>query len=226
MTFSRYVQLREGVEGWFSDLAVAVCDIMLNHQTIKGDFFEIGAWHGRSAILWMVHRRRDENVYVVDLEVRDPLKHHLGRVSEELGGQYQLMKGSSYRVPDVTFQNEHSRQMRLVHVDGDHSAAGISNDIQIGHKMLHPHGVMVIDDFMNPRFPQITEVVMEYLHANAHDLTMVASGANKAFLVSSKFYDFWYEYLNTNLQSELDIRVPGSTVYVGTFKNRTCFGVR
>lgn len=227
--FGGYWDLAGSVEGWFSELAVAMSDIFLTFQSLKsvnGDFLEIGAWHGRSAILWLMHARKNEKTFVVDLEARGPLAMNLERVSNAVDREFVLMKGSSFRIPDSGFQIEYRRKMRLVHIDGDHTAPGVYNDIQIGHGLLHMNGVMIVDDFMNPRFPQITEVVIEYLNQFSHDLSMIACGANKAFIVRTKFYEFWASHFEINLERELGARIEDAAIYFGTAQNKKCFGIR
>lgn len=228
-TYGEYCKNSDNIEGWFSDQAVAVSDILLEHQSnnkVSGHLFEIGAWHGRSAILWLIHAKKNEHTYIVDFEERGPIRENLDRVAKKVNSSYSLTIANSFRFPDDAFISENRRKMRLIHIDGDHSGPGISNDIKISHRMLHPHGIMIVDDFLNSRFPQITEVCMNYLADNKHDLALIACGQNKGFIVSAKFYDFWFDYLNTSLEEELRKRNQEPKIFKGTFSNLPCFGFR
>lgn len=229
LKFQEHRVATEEVEGWFTDLAIAVSDTMLSHQAqsrVGGGLIEIGAWHGKSAILWMLHASDGEEVVVVDLEVRPELHEAVARVSEDTGCAVRVLKGSSFVVPDAQFQLAHRRRMRLVHIDGDHSAAGIANDLEIAYPLLHTHGVIIVDDFMNPRFPQITEVTMSFISSHPHELALIAVGANKAFIVSAKFFDFWRVLFETELSPAVALSVPSVDIQLGTFLNRPCFGIR
>ena len=92
--------------------------------------------------------------------------------------------------------------------------------------MLHPFGVLIVDDFMNVRFPQITEVVLDYVGRHTHDYSVVLTGANKALLVKSKFYEFWYQALSERLGPALDANGVKHEQFEGTIQNRPAIGIR
>jgi predicted O-methyltransferase YrrM len=224
---SRYMAAVEGVEGWFTPLAIRCSAVFLQAQNDAdhtGDMLEIGAWHGKSALLWMAFAKQKERTHIVDIEARPPLVTNLERAKAAFGRDYTLQKQSSFTLARTDMADRMRARLRLIHIDGDHSGAGIWNDIAYCHQLLHPHGVMVIDDFMNDRFPQITEAVYEYLRQNTFDLSMPLVGGNKAFIVKAKFHDYWLDVLRQRLEPALV--GTGHSRYDGTSQNRPCLGVK
>ena len=209
--------------------AVVTAAVALEGQREKGiggDMMEIGAWHGRSAALWMAYLESRETLHVLDLEVRPPLEKNLNRFAKESDGDFNLQKQNSFTLARDGFSELHRESLRLIHVDGDHTAAGISNDLRACTPMLHPFGVLVVDDFMNARFPQITEVVFDYVGKHTHDYAVVFAGANKGLLVKTKVYEFWYQVLSESLSPALDANGVKYEQFEGTIQNRACICIR
>lgn len=225
----QFRQATTNIEGWFYNLSQVLWDILLEKQkteNIRGGLLEIGAWHGKSAIMLLMHSRANEEVFVVDIEVREPLKTNLAELSEKFSCKYQLLKGNSYTFFNPDFISKHYRKLRWIHIDGDHSQYGIHNDLDIANQLLHPFGVIVIDDFLNAHFPQISEVTFEYLLNHRHELTMILCGGNKAYLIRPKVFDTYYNFLKNSLETEITNRELKVNIYDGTNNNRPCFCVR
>lgn len=217
--FQYWQELSNGIEGWFTHLAADITDKLLLYQRtipMSGHLLEIGAWHGLSSILWLAHARPKEQVHIFDLEARDPLIANLNRASKILPNNptYEIYKVSSHQRPDPEFIAKYYRQFRLIHIDGDHSEAGIYNDMNVCLDLLHTRGLMVIDDFLNPRFPQISEVTFNILRNRSFELALLGSGANKAWIVRTKFFDWWRSATNISAKFE------------GTVGGRPCWGFR
>jgi hypothetical protein len=224
----RYNALTSDIEGWFTNLAVVTSQSLFAFQDsigIKEDYLEIGAWHGLSAGLWFANASQGEKIWVVDLDPHDELVKNLERFGAKCSVPYELIIGSSATRLCPEFVNEHWRALRLIHIDGDHSEAGIAIDLEITRPMLSQRGILIVDDFMNIRFPQITNVVFDFLHRYRHEFSLLVCGGNKAFIVKAKFYDAWYDYCDNNLAPALNDL--SSTIYSEcTVDGRRCFGIR
>ena len=82
-------------------------------------------------------------------------------------------------------------QVRFCHVDGEHSGHMIYNDMAVAQKLLSEEGVLVVDDFFNPMYPQITEALFRYLDRNPYTFRLFMVGFNKAYLSRpAAFYDY------------------------------------
>ncbi|MEM7766070.1 MAG: class I SAM-dependent methyltransferase [Pseudomonadota bacterium] len=214
------------IEGWMTASAVISSLVALDTQReigIAGNFLEIGSWHGKSAALWLQAAKSPETVTLMDIAARDELGENMQRLSDRYGVACDIIKRSSLSYNEPIGK---PRSMRVIHIDGDHSAAGISNDIELTAGLLHPHGVMIIDDFMNPRFPQITEVTFDFVRRHTNRFSIVLVGGNKGFLVSAKFHDFWFEHFSKKLPDAFKACDEPMLTYEGSVQNRKCLCFR
>lgn len=84
-----------------------------------------------------------------------------------------------HRMTESEFLAANTRRFQLIHIDADHSFAAVTASLDSLSKTLAPGGWLVLDDFLNPGFPDISEAV----HAHAlfrRALWPVVYGANKA----------------------------------------------
>lgn len=226
---SAYRSLSRGVEGWITDTAVAIAVSVLDAQArldIGGDMLEIGAWHGKSALLWMAFSRPSERNVIIDLAGRDPLSQTLANASGVLNRTHELIVKSSFKFPDPDWAAQNYRRFRLIHIDGDHSAAGIQNDLEVTFPLLHPFGAIIVDDFLNPRFPQISEVTFDFCNRHRHAVGLIASGGNKGFIVSAKIYDRMLDLMRQTLPPLLALAGAKADLFEATAQNRAAIGIR
>ena len=55
------------------------------------------------------------------------------------------------------------RPPRFVHIDGEHSRAALSKDLELATAVLAPAGVIVLDDMLHPGYPTLMVAVQDYL---------------------------------------------------------------
>jgi hypothetical protein len=55
----------------------------------------------------------------------------------------------------------------LIHIDGEHSETGVTNDLERSIKYLSPEGILVIDDIFHTAFPGISSAVYKFIHSNS-----------------------------------------------------------
>src|SRR5262245_35295119 len=55
------------------------------------------------------------------------------------------------------------RRPRFVHIDGEHSRAALSKDLELATAVLAAEGVIVLDDMLHPGYPTLMVAVHEYL---------------------------------------------------------------
>ncbi len=70
-------------------------------------------------------------------------------------------KSSSHACWALTKDQKHS--FRWIHVDGDHKAQTVENNLRLASQLLAEKGIICVDDFFNPRYPQLTYAVHEFL---------------------------------------------------------------
>jgi hypothetical protein len=119
--------------------------------------------------------------------------------------------------------SEIGRPYRFFHVDGGHLASEALADIMLGTEVLHPDGVVVIDDPFRPEWPGVTEAVLDFLRHRS-DYAPIILGFNKLVIVprvASATYlrfvlnvDILRTYFNLRVYSRKTVDVAGDPVIV------------
>lgn len=146
-------------------------------QSISGDVVEIGSWQGRSTsfLARAVHDSGNgrffavdhfrgnvgkENSYVVDKNDLSDLKSNFLNNMKKLGLQ------SMVNLLDMSNSEAAAKfrpgQIRFLFIDGDHTAQGVSRDIELFFPNLCSGAIVVFDDF-STAFPGLLQVVNNLL---------------------------------------------------------------
>jgi hypothetical protein len=179
--YRRYLAEFGSVEGWFTEGAIATWDVLLAHQTAQGwtgDLLEIGVLRGKSASLMALHARPAETVVLVDPALR---RQAVDLVHEAHPGQNVLVRRRSDEIvehPDITSRRH---RLRWIHIDGEHSGPAVTNDLSLAAELLSHEGIICLDDFLAPAYPQITRAAFAYLEHNP-DLHLFLVGYRKGFI--------------------------------------------
>ena len=65
-----------------------------------------------------------------------------------------------------------SPQVRFFHIDGEHEYASLSADLELAHAVLHPHGIIALDDMLHPAYPTLITAVIDYLKRHPEMVVM------------------------------------------------------
>ncbi|GGW33793.1 class I SAM-dependent methyltransferase [Streptomyces griseoloalbus] len=76
------------------------------------------------------------------------------------------------------------RRYGVIVVDGDHSAEGVAKDLQWAEEIAAPGGIVVLDDFGDPKWPGIKEALDKHLSGDTR-FTYLGKAALSAFLRAS-----------------------------------------
>jgi glycosyltransferase involved in cell wall biosynthesis len=206
-----YIRAFDQIEGWLSS-AGAQSFRMLNkiqkRSGIKGDIFEIGVHHGKSAILLSffidfgnallrlndIFENQDLNISRSgtgneDIFLRNLSKYHPGF------GDYIIYKKPSN---NLTIEDTGSN-VRIFHIDGGHSAKETETDLYIALKAITSDGAIIIDDYFNQDYPGVSEGVNKFLIAN-DELKPFMLCFNKMFICRK---DAWEKYVNQIFDKQL-----------------------
>jgi predicted O-methyltransferase YrrM len=193
------------VEGFFSETNYLVWRTFLDfqaRQNITGNLFEIGVWKGRSAAALTLHRKPGEILILVDFLIE-----HF-KVAETL-------RSKCFDTTDIIWISKKSeafgrmemieaeRTVRWFHIDGDHSAEATYADIALADRFISPQGVIVLDDFFNPRYVSVAWAAFDYLRNHPHSLRMILAGDNKAYLCRPSQLAMYREFLLDDLPAQL-----------------------
>lgn len=76
---------------------------------------------------------------------------------------YDLVKGSSYAPETVSRVKDllGDRKIDLLFIDGDHSLSGVTNDFHSYCDLVNRNGVVVFDNYADPRWPEVEMAVQD-----------------------------------------------------------------
>ncbi|MDH3444128.1 MAG: class I SAM-dependent methyltransferase [Deltaproteobacteria bacterium] len=202
--FEKYLQQFASVDGWFPKPAIAIWDILLTYQRehgIKGNLLEIGVWKGKSAGLAALHCGQEESCILVDPLSLDEARAHIGRAAPQARCLY--LQEESQFLYRHSFLNESARKFRWIHVDGEHTGQSVINDLAIANLLLSERGILSVDDFFAPAYPQVTQAVFQFLTAHPGELSLVLCGFGKGYICRPKAAREYLRFLQSALFREM-----------------------
>ena len=173
----RYAQVR----GMSSRFAAAICGHIVRRQTelgIAGDIAEIGAFEGRFFIALALGLGPGEHALGIDL-FDWPNERVLDRFIDNCAAsglareRFTAWKQQSRDIaPDALRGKLQSETVRFFHIDGEHEHASLSSDLELAHAVLHPQGIIALDDMLHPGYPTLITAVLDYLRRHPEMVVM------------------------------------------------------
>ncbi len=160
------------VRGMSSHFAATICAHLVQRQTaldIRGSIAEIGAFEGRFFIALALGLEKGEHAVAIDRfdwpdadaarRFRDNCTRH------GLGREYYtaITADSRSLTPDTIRTASKGLEARFVHIDGEHTDESLAQDLALAHAVLHPKGILCLDDMLHPIYPFLVETVGRYL---------------------------------------------------------------
>lgn len=179
------------VDGWLEPVAVRLVrrlDAGQRERDVRGHVAEIGVHHGRLLVLLALLRRPDEHALAVDLFEdqhlnvdgsglgdRRALERNLRRWDPR-AAEVRLVQADSSELDAGQLRALAGGGVRLVSVDGGHTAALTEHDLETACGALVPGGAVVLDDVFNGLFPGVAEGARAFFRASAAHAPVVAAG--------------------------------------------------
>jgi len=172
-----------------------------------------------------VHRRGDEHVALIDVEFA-PQATELMRtlVAPE---RLWLVEERSSRLAGTTLNARWARQFRWAHIDGEHTGQALVNDLRLANQWIGDDGIICIDDFFNPMYPQLTQAAIQFLDRHPHELTLLLVGFNKGWVCRPLAARAYQDMIRADLARELAVRgLEDITLFKTTeASDMDCFGM-
>jgi hypothetical protein len=175
---------------------------------------EIGVDQGKSFILFCLHDKVEKVVGIdlFDLQGENVDKSGFGRLEGLEKNLIQLHipkekielrmgNSTDYKIKNSIKQ----RDFTVVHIDGGHSLDVVRSDLDLAKKAINDSGVLIVDDFLRPDWPEVSQALFDWLKEN-QSFKIFCIGHNKAFISKSSFTDKYIEFLQGNERLMLFLR--------------------
>ncbi len=160
------------VRGMSSRFAAAICGHVIRRQTeqgISGDMVELGTFEGRFFIAMALGLARGEHAFGLDI-FSWPDDGVMARLVDNCAAagvardRFTPWKQDSHKLQTDAFRAKLSnRPARFIHIDGEHSQDCLRHDLELAHAVLHPSGIIALDDMLHPAYPTLIMAVIDYL---------------------------------------------------------------
>ena len=192
------------IKGWLSSFSLSFIKIISDFQAkkrVSGHVAEIGVLHGRYFIGLALLLNQGERAFAVD--VFDLQEFNLDNSGEgDLEQFTKNMKTFLGTLEPVTIIKQDSktvapeqlmapdnpsRRVRIFSVDGCHTRAHTESDISLASAALCDGGVIIVDDFRNPDWPEVAPGVEDFLRGHPR-FKPFAFSCNKLYLCHERHH--------------------------------------
>jgi hypothetical protein len=185
----------ETVRGMSSRFAATICGHIIRRQTelgISGHFAEVGTFEGRFFIAMALGLAPGEKALGIDTfdwpnaGLFDRFNAHCARFGLT-HQQYTALKANTRNLTsrDITAALG-GGPVRFWHIDGDHTRKSLSVDLDLAASVMHPQGILCLDDMLHPGYPLIVTGVYEWLQQN-RDMRVLAVLDREDIVAAAKF---------------------------------------
>ncbi len=187
-------------------------------QHIAGNLCEIGVHHGRLFLLLAFARNDGERAVGIDLFLDDGINAssnwHSGRDralavnARRFGLSFrddEIVKASSLDIDANDIMKHTGGPIRLFSVDGGHDYRCVENDLILARQTISDKGVIAVDDFFNPEWPEVTLATYDFLRATNEIIPFLIS-PGKLYLTTLAMASTYREAVqrsNKDLRSSL-----------------------
>lgn len=186
----------ESVRGMSSRFAATITCYLMRRQSesgIHGPIAEIGTFEGRFFIALAHGLQAGERGLAIDLfdwpnaGVIDLFRGHLARCGVDKE-KVAVHKGHSAHMSprDIADLLGTEDGLRLFHIDGEHSREALTHDLDLAYAVMHPKGLIILDDMLHPGYPLLVVAVHEWL-ARHIDMKVLVIIDREDIVAAAKF---------------------------------------
>lgn len=212
------------IEGWVSPahgaMLALIGQIQADHG-ITGHVGEIGVYHGKFLIGLVYLAGASAKVTALDV-FDDQAKNlygagegNLARLKSNIerygpaDRDYAFVKADSIALTEsdkVSIMRDRG-PFRIFSVDGCHTAEHTYNDLLTGQELLAPGGVMILDDFMQPHWPGVTEAANMFYDRTVPRVKPFLYCYHKLYFVGFGWHRTFIERFQAGLGPRPDVKL-------------------
>jgi predicted O-methyltransferase YrrM len=159
------------IRGMSSRFAAAICGHVVRRQSalgIGGHMVEIGPFEGRFFIAMALGLAAGEIAVGIDVfDWPDPgVRARFLDNCRACGldpEQVVAWQADSGTLAADALRARLNGPARFIHIDGTHACESLAADLEIAHAVLHPSGIIAIDDMLHPGYPTLVTAVLDFL---------------------------------------------------------------
>jgi predicted O-methyltransferase YrrM len=183
------------VIGMSSRFAAAVTCGLMRVQSelgVKGPVAELGAFEGRFFIALAKALQDGERALGIDIfewpnpQVIDRFEANCARQGVPAGKRITWKADSNKMMPEELLAKLDGDKVRLIHVDGEHTQAALTKDLELATAVIRDGGVIVLDDMLHPGYPTLMLAVQAYLDRHP-DMTVLCIIDRESIFAATKF---------------------------------------
>lgn len=212
----------DAVEGWCSPRLADFCKLIDSHQRergVRGGVAEIGVHHGRFFMLLNSLTEADEPSWAIDvfddqtLNIDSSGRGSKGRFVDNME-KYDRHAGKNVTAVSAdsttTLLSEVvTTPVRIFSVDGGHTAEHTISDLKAAQTVLHPEGVVILDDILHPHWLGVIEGCILFMQSRP-TLVPFAVGHNKMLFANlSHAGRYATLFRNSPLKTKASVRFMG-----------------
>jgi len=152
-------------------------ELAMRATNIPGDFCELGAWSGRSSIIWcgvLKFLNTDKRLLIVDnwrwgkeydiypfmTEGRDLFAEFTENL-KEFKTYYRVYNTLTEDAIDNIVASLHGKGLSLLFHDANHSYSEVFFDVESYLPLLNEDGLLIIHDYNHPDFPEVKKAIKD-----------------------------------------------------------------
>ena len=183
------------VIGMSSRFAAAICCGLLRIQSdlgVKGPVAEVGAFEGRFFIALAKSLHENERALGIDVfewpnaQVIDRFEANCARHGVPTDKRITWKADSNKMTAGELMAKAGGAPVRFIHVDGEHSQAALTKDLELATAVIGDGGVIVLDDMLHPGYPTLMVAVHAYLERHP-EMTVLCIIDRETIVAATKF---------------------------------------
>jgi Methyltransferase domain len=210
-TVERYLLRQAKVPGWLDNYSarfVAEIGRIQAARQLKGAVGEIGVHMGRLFILLRLLAAPDERALALDVFHNQQLnvdgsgsgdEEQFRRNVERWASMHnvEVIRASSLNVTADEIVSKVG-PCRLLSIDGGHTAECTLNDLSLAEAAATEFGVVILDDYFNPSWPDVATGAARFLTDSSTTLRPFAITPNKVYLARPTCHDLYVAELRAS----------------------------